>query len=176
MNLKLFCTLIFSIFLFSACSAKYDNVDLNKKDYSSDEVKKMAEEIISISPKIDKKEAYAVSYDAITYSKVLANKYELTSPPLFHNFLVNIHVKERGLCYHFARDLLAYLQTRNYKTFDFKRVVADKKGYFEHNAVLLTVKGLDLQESIVLDAWRNSGKLYESKLKDDKDYKWELLK
>ena len=176
MNLKLFCTLLFSIFLFSACSAKYDNVDLNKRDYSSEDVKKMAEEIISISPKIDKKEAYAVSYDAITYSKHLANKYELTSPPLFHNFLVNTNIKEKGLCYHFARDLLSYLQTKNYKSFDLKRVVADKKGYFEHNAVLLTVKGVDLQNSIVLDAWRNSGRLYASRIKDDKDYNWELLK
>ncbi len=174
MNVKVLFTLIFSIFLFSACSTKYDNVDLNKKDYRNEEVKKLAEEIVSISPKIDKKEAYSLSYDAITYSKYLANKYELTSPPLFHNFLVNTNIKEKGLCYHFARDLLEYLQTKNYKTFDLKRVVADRKGYFEHNAVVLTAKGVNLENSIVLDAWRNSGRLYWSKIKNDKDYVWEL--
>ena len=57
-----------------------------------------------------------MSYDAITYSKYLANEYELVSPPLFHNtFLVNYNMKEKGLCHHFAKDLLAYLNRKNTK-------------------------------------------------------------
>ena len=161
-------------FLFLACSVKYDNVDLNKKDFSNEEVKQLTNSILSLSKNIDKKEAREFSYDAVTYSKYLANKYELVSPPLFHNFLVNYNLREKGLCHHFAKDLLAYLNRKKYKTFSLKRIVAESDEYFEHNSILLTTKGVELEDSLVLDAWRNSGKLFWSEVKNDDKYIWEL--
>ena len=63
------------ILLFLGCSVKYDNIDLDKKYFSDQEVKKLTDMILSISRNIDKKEARELSYDAVTYSKYLANKY-----------------------------------------------------------------------------------------------------
>ncbi len=162
------------VFLFLGCSVKYENVDLDKKDFSDQEVKKLTDMILSMSKNIDKKEARELSYDAVTYSKYLANKYELVSPPLFHNFLVNYSVKEKGLCHHFAKDLLAYLNRKSYKSFKLKRVVAQRKEYFEHNSVLLIPTGVNFENSLVLDSWRNSGKLFWAQVKNDEEYVWEL--
>ena len=162
------------ILLFLGCSVKYDNIDLDKKDFSDQEVKKLTDMILSISRNIDKKEARKLSYDAVTYSKYLANKYELVSPPLFHNFLVNYSFKEKGLCHHFAKDLLAYLNRKNYKSFKLKRIVAERKEYFEHNSILLTTSGVSFENSLVLDSWRNSGQLFWTQVKNDEEYTWEL--
>ena len=172
--LKYILVVPFLVFLFLGCSVKYDNVDLNKKDFANDDVQNLTNKILSISKNIDKKEARELSYDAITYSKYLANKYELVSPPLFHNFLVNYSVKEKGLCHHFAKDLLAYLNRKNYKSFKLKRIVAQRKEYFEHNGILLTPSGVDFEDSLVLDAWRNSGELFWIEVKNDDKYIWEF--
>ena len=169
----LFLLVITAIF-FSACSVKYDNVNLDKKNYQEEEVKKLTKTILSISKKIDEKEAKELSYDAITYSKYLANEYELVSPPLFHNFLVNYNMKEKGLCHHFAKDLLAYLNRKKYTSFKLTRIVAERQEYFEHNGILLTTSGVNFQNSLVLDAWRDSGKLFWVEVKNDDKYKWEL--
>lgn len=166
--------LVFLLSIFTGCSVKYDNVNLEKKDYQDEEVKNLTKKILSISKKIDEKEAKELSYDAITYSKYLANEYELVSPPLFHNFLVNYNMKEKGLCHHFAKDLLAYLNRKNYKSFKLTRIVAERQEYFEHNGILLTPKGIGFQDSLVLDAWRDSGKLFWVEVKNDDKYKWEL--
>ena len=168
----LFLLVILAIF-FSACSVKYDNVNLDKKNYQDEEVKKLTKTILSISKKIDEKEAKELSYDAITYSKYLANEYELVSPPLFHNTLVNYNFKEKGLCHHFAKDLLAYLNRKKYKTIKLERIVAERKEYFEHNGIMLTAHGVKFENSLVLDAWRDSGKLYWIEVKNDNVYKWE---
>ena len=160
-------------FIFLGCSVKYDNVDLNKKNYNDEEVKSLTKKILSVSKKIDEKEAKELSYDAITYSKYLANEYDLVSPPLFHNTLVNYNFREKGLCHHFAKDLLSYLNRKKYKTIKLERIVAQRKEYFEHNGILLTTNGTKFENSLVLDAWRNSGKLYWIEVKNDNDYKWE---
>lgn len=161
-------------FIFLGCSVKYDNVDLNKKDYNNEDVKVLTNKILSLSKKIDEKEARELSFDAVTYSKYLANEYNLVSPPLFHNTLVNYNLREKGLCHHFAKDLLAYLSRKSYKTINLKRIVAERKEYFEHNGILLSSNGVSFENGLVLDAWRNSGKLYSTQVKNDKDYKWEL--
>lgn len=166
--------MVFFIFLFLGCSVKYDNVNLDKKDFSQEEVNLLTQTIMSMSKNIDKKEARELSYDAITYSKYLANKYQLVSPPLFHNFLVNYNLKEKGLCHHFAKDLLDYLNKKEYKSFKLKRIVAKRKEYFEHNSILLTTKGVSFNDSLVLDSWRDSGKLFWAQVKNDEEYEWEL--
>jgi hypothetical protein len=106
-------------------------------------------------------------------SSRLKNEYQLVKPPLYHNFLVNIGVKKRGLCWHFAYDMLSHAKKLNLKSFDYYIGGADINDYWqEHNTLVVTCKGCDFSKGIVLDPWRNSAKLFYSKIKDDKDYIW----
>ncbi len=118
-------------------------------------------------------EAFEFSDKILKYTSSLEDKYELESPPLYHNFLVNIGLKNRGLCWHFAKDMLIFTLDQDFKQFDYYIVGANIDNYWdEHNAIVITCRGCSYKKGIVLDAWRNSGNLYYSKIEDDYEYKW----
>lgn len=164
--------IIFSLY-FAGCSVKYQNINLEKKVDFDKNMTMLSKKIESLSEKIDKEEAKRVSYEAIIYSKYLANKYEIVKPALFHNTLIHLDLKEKGYCYHYANDLLNYLKEKGFKSFYFIKVVSNKGEYFEHTSLVLTREDITFENSIVLDAWRNAGELFFSKVKNDKRYKWE---
>ena len=134
-------------------------------------VKSLEELFLSLH--VDKNESIKLSYEMLSYSSKLKNDYNLVKPPLYHNFLVNIGVKNRGLCWHFAYDMLAHAKKQNLKSFDYYIGGANINDYWEeHNSLIVTCKGCKFEEGIVLDPWRNSGDLYFSKIKNDKKYIW----
>ncbi|RXK14102.1 hypothetical protein CP965_01250 [Halarcobacter mediterraneus] len=157
------------IIFFSACSTK--NISYIKIENKTNSLYKT---VTSTSKRIDKEEAKNFSKDIILYSKFLAHSYGVTTYALFHNTLINLGIKDKGLCYHYANDLLSFLKRKKYKSFEFKRIIANRNEYFEHSALILTRKDISFENSIVLDAWRNTGNLYFSKVKNDKNYEWEL--
>ena len=160
----------FLIFLFfTACSSK-QNLQLNTKIKED----KLYNLILTISSNIDKKEAFEVSKDLISQSTYLAKEYGVNTSALFHNTLINLELKSRGYCYHYALDLREFLKTKKYKSFKIKVIVSKRGEYFEHTALLLTRNDIKFEDSIVLDAWRNTGDLYFSKVKGDKSYIWEI--
>lgn len=65
------------------------------------------------------KEANALATQAQNYAQGFKQRYALVKPPMFHNLLVNLGIKERGLCWHFAYDLLEHLKAQDYKEFDY---------------------------------------------------------
>jgi len=126
-----------------------------------------------LSPNTSQQEATVIAYDSVIYSMILANQYGLASPPLYHNYLVNTKKRPRGLCYHWQRDLRSQLRKRRLKTFDLKEGVANEARYWtEHNALIITAKGQPFESGIILDGWRNSGKLLWARVQDDKKYRW----
>lgn len=161
--------LIILIFTLSACVNKIDT-KINKKD----DVFKLTSKILAISSKISSQEAKDFSKTILLSSKNLAHEYEVVKPAIFHNTLINLTIKKRGFCYHYANDLLKILKTKNFKTFEIKKIVANRGEYFEHTSLLLTRKDISFENSIVLDAWRNAGDLYFDYVKNDKRYVWEL--
>lgn len=163
-------TLLMVIFL-SGCSVKYTN-DSRTPSSKKENIQKLSHAIIELDTAIDEKEALSIATIAYEYPLELANRYELVSPPLFHNTLINMNLKQRGFCYHFAQDLLRELKKQNMKTIHLRWVTHKKNDYWEHNAVLITAKNQFYQEGIILDAWRNSGKLFWSHLKKDTKYNW----
>lgn len=175
--------LFFSIFLFSACSVKYEHIDLDennalkvqKKDLSTlEKIQTLSSLIQNLSITVNKHEADLIAYKSIYYSMHLANSYELVSPALFHNFLVNQNFRKRGLCYHWRDDILLFLQEETYHTLTIYEVVANKSDYFlEHHALSITAKGEAFDEGILLDSWRDSGELFFIPLKEDSTYIWE---
>jgi hypothetical protein len=109
----------------------------------------------------------------VAFSSHLKDEYQLVEPPLYHNFLVNIGVKKRGLCWHFAYDMLSHAKKLNLKSFDYYIGGANINDYWEeHNTLVITCKDCKFEDGIVLDPWRNSGDLYFSYVKDDKKYSW----
>ena len=167
------CLSIFIILIFNACAVNYQNINLDKKVFFDEDMNRLSKEVNNLSEKINREEAKEFSYQAINYSKYLANKYKIVKPALFHNTLINLELKEKGYCYHYANDLMKYLETKDFKSFYFVKVVANRGEYFEHSSIILTRNDISFENSIILDAWRGAGELFFAKVKDDKKYKWE---
>ncbi|WP_309494551.1 hypothetical protein [Sulfurovum sp.] len=127
----------------------------------------------SLGSTIPQSEAMQLSKDIFHKTQKLTEEFELTSPPVFHNFLVTVGVREKGLCYHWSDALYAYLSQKHYASFEFHLVGANIGEYFyEHNALVVVTKGGKVEEGIIIDPWRDSGELYFSKVKDDSAYTW----
>lgn len=118
-------------------------------------------------------EAGQLAETAISYSYHLADEYRLVRPPIFHNVLVRMGLKDRGLCYHWTEDLIQRLYLLKLKNFQLHWGVAYRGSELrEHNTVVVTAKGKPFEDGIVLDPWRNSGDLYWVRVKNDY-YPWQ---
>lgn len=117
-------------------------------------------------------EAHRLAACAIENTGELAKEYRVVRPALFHNFLVNVRLKKRGLCYHWAEDLLARFQTLQLATLEPRWGIARAGTAREHNAVVITARGQPFEQGIVFDAWRNSGRLVWAPVAGDR-YPWE---
>lgn len=118
-------------------------------------------------------EAKALALSAMEYAKGYEQRYRLVKPPLFHNLLVNLGIKKRGLCWHFAYDLLEHLKTQEFKVFDYYMGGAHIDDYWqEHTSLVVTCKGCRFEEGVLLDAWRDSGKLFFAPVTKDATYSW----
>ncbi|WP_321471037.1 hypothetical protein [Halarcobacter sp.] len=172
--MKHYIILIITLTFFLGCSVKNTPSNIVTNKTTKTNIEKLTTQINSLNDYIDEEEAYSLAYNAVTYSKYLAQKYEVVKPALFHNLLINLDIRDRGLCYHYANDLLKYLNKKKYKTFKLIKIVSSPGQYFEHTSIAVTTHRNKFNESIILDAWRDSGKLYFSKIKDDKKYDWEI--
>ena len=171
---KKFFFLLIYLLLFSACSlTPLPQQTANEVYNSTRELSIMLQEL---NVTVDQREANNLAKEAIFYARRLSKKYELVSPPLWHNTLINIGIKKRGLCYEWAEDLLAYLHKKRYQSLIFHYVGANIGNYFEHNAIAVSAKGMGFENGILLDAWRGSGNLFFVKIKEDEKYEWHSRK
>jgi hypothetical protein len=140
--------------------------------------KRLSRTLQGLDTNIPKEEADHLAWDIYHKAEELTERFELVSPPQFHNFLVNVGVREKGLCYHFSDALYIHLKSRGYEQFDFHLVGANIGKYWsEHNALVVVAKGCRseaciLNNGILIDAWRNSGEVYFAKLSEDRAYRW----
>ena len=134
--------------------------------------KDLANRLCGLSPTIDPAEATLTAETAYSYSLQLAKEYRVVRPALFHNILVNWGIRQRGLCFQWADDLSAKLQTLHLRSFDMHRGVANLDTRHEHSSVVLTAVGQPFDKGIALDAWRHSGHLVWVGVKEDPDYPW----
>jgi len=133
----------------------------------------LQEDLAALDAGIDKAEAGQVAQTAVRYSYYLAEQYELVRPAVFHNVLVRIGLKERGLCHHWATDLMEQLELLDLRTYQLYWGVAHRGSELrEHNSVVIAARGKRFEEGIVLDPWRNSGALHWVPVKKD-TYPWQ---
>lgn len=174
--------LLASLLLISACSSvRFDGAHISKKgdtvvsaidSVDNNKIESLYQAIMTLGPNVKSSEARFVAREAVLYPKVLANRYKLMSPPLFHNVLVNYGKRPRGLCYQWTHDMGKQIN-RPMKSLQFFHAVAFRRNYWkEHSTLVVAAKGKSVPDGIILDPWRNSGVLFWSRVKDDHKYPW----
>jgi len=128
---------------------------------------------LDLGPGVDPEEASRAAYVAYTYVDQLVVEYEIDSGPLAHNTKVNFGTKPRGLCWHWAHDMDDRLQRENFKTLEIHRAIANYDNIrLEHSTTILGRRGDSMEDSLVLDPWRDAGDLFWGLVREDGRYNW----
>ena len=160
--------IVVSLLVFiSGCSVKQET--LNTKP---EKLEHLTQDLVALGKGVDPKEAKAFAKESLSYSRELAGKYKLMAPANFHNLLINMGYRERGLCYEWSEDMMEHLKKQKFKSFDLRWGVAFKGEPMEHNSVVVVAKGGSFESGLLIDPWRDSGELYWGKMHDDFVFKW----
>jgi hypothetical protein len=145
------------------------------KDADVEKISVLQDDLADLNRQANMPEARQVAETAITYAGELAAEYQLVRPAVFHNILVRVGLKDRGLCYHWTEDMMKRLQSLELETYQLHWGVAYRGSELrEHNSVVITARGQSFENGIVLDPWRHSGDLFWVPVKTD-TYPWEEL-
>jgi hypothetical protein len=111
----------------------------------------------------------------VTHSLRLAEEYRVVPPARWHNLLIQMGLRDRGLCYHWTEDLMAHLQALHLANYELHWGVAHPGSDLrEHNSVVVTALNQPFEKGLVLDPWRNSGELTWVRVEEDA-YPWQPL-
>ena len=103
----------------------------------------------------------------------LKQKYKSFSIPIVHNMLIDVGIKKRGACKHWAEDLLDYMRPISRQFFSITWGEANPKKFNEHNVAVIYPNYSEFADGLIIDPWRTSGKPYWITVKDDHHYKWQ---
>lgn len=152
-----------------------DPYDLLSVTLDGKKVNALEHDLMALNHHSDRGEARQVAETALQASAFLGEQYRLVRPPLLHNLLVQMGLRERGLCYQWTEDLMSYLRTLQLKSYQLRWGVAYRGSDLrEHNTVVITANGQPFEEGLILDPWRYSGRLYWVIVKND-SYPWREL-
>lgn len=156
--------------LLAACSATTDNTGGR-----AGQVARLETAIMGLGPDVDPQEAARAAHVAFAYTDQLVQEYEIVDPPLVHNTKVNMGLKPRGLCYHWARDIHTRMAQERFSTLAFTQTVAnaDNPILLEHTSAVIMARGDDYMDGLVLDPWRTGGQMHFQPVRGDK-YDWKL--
>lgn len=162
--------IILAVVLLAACAKT--PVALTSPDAGRLKVKLLTETILQLPGQPDPDEAGRIANAAVYESARMYREFEVDASPRLHNLMINLGMRERGLCYQWADDLYAALSALNLKNYDLHPAVAHRGSLFlEHSSVVLTASGEPFEKGIVFDAWRNSGDLFWARVGSD-EYEW----
>lgn len=134
----------------------------------------LAAQLRSLGPEVDPAEAERAARIAYEYSAQLAQEYEITDHPIIHNTKVNMGLRKRGLCVHWAEDMQKRLNQENFRTLTMHRAIAEPKNEFriDHSTAVISRRGDSMYDGVVLDPWREGGRLFWSPTRADSRYDW----
>ncbi len=139
---------------------------------SDDNLERLNVAILSLSNSISPEEATQTSELLLSATTELAQEYKMVSPSKYHNMLVILGLRERGLCCHWAEDLHRRLRTIDPQSIKFDWVVARHGSQLrEHNSVVVYAANSTWQQGLVFDPWRKAGQPYWILIERDK-YPW----
>ncbi len=139
------------------------------------EIAALTDAILALGPDIDPVEAARAARRAYSATDELALAYEITDGPIVHNTKVTMGIKPRGLCWHWAEDMENALLAENFQTLSMHRAIANADNAFrlEHSTAIISAKGADMFDGIVLDPWREGGRLTWVPVRGDDKYNWQ---
>ena len=133
-------------------------------------IKDLGKALAALAPDVDPGEAELLSVTAHTTSRSLAREYRIVLNPEFQNFLINIGLRQRGYCAHFARDIGTRLKTLGLKTLVLHWGAAYAGTSGEDNCLVVTARNQPFQDGIILDGWRRAGRLFWCTVREDHEY------
>jgi hypothetical protein len=133
---------------------------------------RLAIAISALGSAVDPAEAQTLAYVAYDRAWELRKDYRVVQPPHLHNLLVNVGIRKRGVCYHWADDLAITLQYLGMRTLKVYECVAFPRSLRRHYSLVVCATGQSYEEGIVLDAWRLSGRIWWCPVKED-SYAWQ---
>ncbi len=166
--------LLMAAVIASGCAGPHARLSPSESEAAS-RIASLQQELAALGPATSGEEARLVAQTAITYSRTLAENYRVVPPAVFHNLLIQIGVRERGLCYQWTEDLMQHLQSLHLQSYRLLWGVAYRGSDLrEHNSVVITALGQRFEDGLILDPWRDSGNLYWVTVHKD-SYPWQEL-
>jgi hypothetical protein len=142
-------------------------------DPSAERTERLERDLAALAVDAPPRETRLLAETVLRRSRALAAAYRMSRPPAFHNILVNVGLKDRGLCWHWTEDLLTDLRALLLPSYALHWGVAyPGKMFREHNSVIVTARGAPLASGLVLDPWRESGSLFWVAVGEDR-YPWQ---
>ena len=133
-------------------------------------INKLRDALVALAPDVDPAEAELLSVTAHTASRSFAREYGLVWSPIFQNFLIHMGKRQRGYCGHYARDIGERLKELKLKTLVLHWGAAFAGTIDENNGLVVTARNQPFADGILMDGWRNSGRLYWCPVKGDSTY------
>ena len=162
--------LLLALGLLAACGVAPEK----RAPASETEIAALASEILAMGPGVDPEEALRAARISYRHTRELAIQYQITDPPLIHNTKVNMGLRPRGLCWHWAEDMEKRLKAENFQTLVLYRAIAnaDNPYRIDHSTAIIAARGEGMYDGIVLDPWRTGGYLFWDQVRDDTKYNW----
>jgi len=120
-----------------------------------------------------KNEADLLARETILSLYKSSREFKIKSWPLLHNTFIKLSKNARGYCYHYVENLKRDLGSQNWNFFTLAWVEAYSGKYREHNTLAIAKKGETIENSIIVDGWRNGSKPFWIRREDD-HYPWKL--
>ena len=133
----------------------------------SAKAEKLADELVSISPKVNREEARLLAECAYATVSKLRREYRMFGTPIFNNFLIYHGLRKRGYCYQWSEDLLIALDRLKLTSLELHWGEHDPDTWRENNCIVVTAKGQPFQRGIMLECWRHLGHLYSGPVASD---------
>ena len=133
-------------------------------------IKKLRDALVALAPDVDPGEAELVSVTAHTASRSLAREYRVVWCAGVQNILINTGRRQRGFCGHYTRDIGERLKALKLKTLVLHWGSAYAGTLDENNGLVVTARNQPFENGILMDGWRNGGRLFWCALKEDSAY------
>lgn len=162
------CPLLFTLLL-ASCVSTGTPAERQEK------ARRLSHDLQQLAPTVSASEADRLATTAIEESAKLSSDFKPFVHPWMNNGLVNMGMRKRGLCYQWRDDLFPHLFRLHLKTMELHLTASKRDTWQEHHGIIVTAKGQPFEDGLVIDPWRNGGRLWWGLLKKDKGHPWKPL-
>ncbi len=136
---------------------------------------RLSRDLQQLSPAVTAAEADRLALTAIETSAALSRAFKPLRFPWVNNGLINLGLRQRGLCYQWRDDLFPHLHRLHLQTLELQLATSRQQTMREHNVIVVTAKGRRFEDGMVLDPWRQGGRLWWGRIAADRRHPWKPL-